>query len=191
MKVTKDQYKTGEHSLTAKEAKKLVDTCEDFTEKMLLKTALVTGIRRNDISKLSWNNIDWEERSITFYESKKRRTHKVYINDEFLAELKQLKSTQDKEYYLFPGRSEQRYGKGHISSRSCYDVLQRNLERAGLRKRPFHSLRATCVKLCQEKGWSVEQSAKHIGDTVSVVQRHYTTPSIDEMRLVASEKGFL
>lgn len=191
MKVNKQQYKTGEHSLTAIEAKKLIDTCENFTEKMLLKTALVTGIRRDDLSKLSWNNIDWNENSITFYESKKRRTHKVYINSEFIAELKQLKSTQDKEYYLFPGRCEVRYGKGHVSSRSCYNVLQRNLSRAGLNKRPFHSLRATCVKLCQAKGWSVEQAAKHIGDTVAVVQRHYTTPSIDEMKAVAQQKGFL
>ena len=187
----REQIRTGEHSLSVHEAKQLLSKCEDFTEKMLLRTAMNTGIRRSDIARLSWKNIDFEERSITYYESKKDKTRTIYVSESLINELKQLRSIHKDEYYCFPGRSGKKYGKGHISSKTAYNVFQRNLEAAGLSRRPFHSLRATCVKLCQSNGWSVEQTAKHIGDTVRVVQEHYATPSVSEMRELSEEKQIL
>lgn len=187
----REQIRTGEHSLSVEEAKQILRKCEDFTEKMLLKVAMYTGIRRSDIAQLSWKNIDFNDRSITYYESKKDKTRTIYVSEELINELKQLRSIHKEEYYLFPGRVDKKYGKGHISSKTAYNILQRNLETAGLTRRPFHSLRATCVKLCQANGWSVEQTAKHIGDTVRVVQEHYATPSVSEMKELSQEKQIL
>ena len=188
---SREQITSGEHSLSPQEAELLLNSCEDFTEKMLLKIALSCGIRRIDISKLAWKDIDWEENRIKFYEHKKRRTKEVYFDDNLKTELKQLRNIHKEEHYLFPGRSEPKYGKGHISDKTAYNILQRNLDAAGISKRPFHSLRATCAKLCKEKGWSVEQIAKHLGDTVRVVQQHYSTPSLSEMKNIAQDKGVL
>lgn len=188
---SREQVTSGEHSLTPEEASTLLNNCEDFTERMLIKIALTCGIRRYDISRLAWKDIDFEENKILFYEHKKRRSKIVYFDDNTKAELKQLRNIHKEEHYLFPGRSDKKHGKGHISDKTAYNILQKNLKKAGLPQRPFHSLRATCAKLCQAKGWSVEQTAKHLGDTVAVVQQHYVTPSVQEMKVIATEKGLL
>jgi hypothetical protein len=62
------------------------------------------------------------------------------------------------------------------------------LKRAGLGNRPFHALRATCIKLCQSKGWTPEQTAEHVGDRISTIQAHYLTPSVEEMKAVVSAR---
>jgi len=190
-KYERKQYRTGEHSLSVEEANKLLNTCSDFTEKILLKVAIYGGIRRGDIVRLSWKDIDFQERTVSYDEKKKSRNRTIYFSKELMNEIKQLRSIHKEEHYLFPGRSNLKYGKGHISSKTAYNILQRNLVAARINQRPFHSLRATCVKLCQARGWSVEQAAKHIGDTVRVVQEHYSTPSVSEMKELSQEKQIL
>jgi len=69
--------------------------------------------------------------------------------------------------------------------------FQKYLTAAGVESKPFHALRATCIKLCQQRGWSVEQAAKLLGDTIRVVQEHYTTPSNEELKQVAREKPII
>jgi len=46
-------------------------------------------------------------------------------------------------------------------------------------------------KLCQRRGWSVEQAAKLVGDTIRVVQEHYTTPSNEELKQVVRERPII
>lgn len=189
MPVKKKKYKSGEHALTPEQVDQLISVVEDFTHEVFLRLAVSTGIRRGDIVRLQWENVDLEDNRIKFYEAKKDKQSEVYVSDELCRKLKMLFKQQDgEEYYLFPGRSEQKRGKGHISSRTAYNILQRYLDKAGLPQRPFHSLRATCAKLCQAAGWSEEQAAKHIGDTIATIRQHYTTPSDEEMKKVAKEK---
>lgn len=191
MRVEAESYRTGEHALTEEQVQRLLAAVEDFTELVFLKLAISTGIRRGDIVAIKWKEVDLENRRIQFYERKKDRIKDVYISQAMAQDLKRLQRIQDGEYYVFPGRSEVKYGKGHLSSRSAYDVLQRNLKAAGIEGRPFHALRATCIKLCQRKGWSEAQTAKHVGDTVRVIQEHYSTPSSGEMLQAADEKSIL
>jgi len=81
--------------------------------------------------------------------------------------------------------------KKHISGRQIYSRFQKYLNAAGIESKPFHALRATCIKLCQRRGWSVEQAAKLLGDTIRVVQEHYTTPSNEELKQVARERPII
>jgi integrase len=188
----KEQYRTGEHSLTTKQVTILLENTEDFTEYVFLKVAISTGIRRSDVVRLKWKDINFEDNKISFVEKKKGNSpHEVYVSQSIMSDLKRLKSIQDNEYYIFPGKSEEKYGKGHISSRTAYNILQRNLEVAKLPARPFHALRATCIKLCEAKGWSEQQTAKHVNDSVRVIQEHYKTPSLEERRSIALEKELI
>lgn len=191
MKSSKESYRTGEFALTDEETSKLLQETEDFTEHVFLKFAISTGIRRGDVVAIKWKDVELDQRRITFYEKKKDRIKDVYVSQSLIQDLRRLKSIQKDEYYIFPGRSEQKYGKGHISSRSAYNILQRNLKNAGIEKRPFHALRATCIKMCQRRGWSEAQTAKHVGDTVRVIQEHYSTPSSGEMSAAAEQKSIL
>jgi integrase len=82
--------------------------------------------------------------------------------------------------------------KKHLCSKTAYNMLQRNLSKLGFKENvPFHALRATCIKLCQKAGWTPEQTSKHVGDTIRVIQEHYSTPSIEEMKSVTRSKPIL
>jgi len=76
----------------------------------------------------------------------------------------------------------------HISSRQAYDIYNEHLELIGLQRRPFHSLRATCYKLCQAAGWSQRKAAELLGDSLRVAEEHYNAPSTEEMQEIAKEK---
>ena len=95
--------------------------------------------------------------------------------------------SNNKSPYLFYSKDN----KGHIASKTAYNILQRYLKIAGIEPVPFHALRATCIKLCERRGWTAEQTAKHTGDTVRVIQEHYLTPSVEEMKEIAQDKAIL
>lgn len=69
--------------------------------------------------------------------------------------------------------------------------LQEYCDLAGIERRPFHALRATCVKFCQKNNWTVEQVSKLTGDTIAVIQQHYSTPSNSEMQEVVEMKAII
>lgn len=186
---SKRRYTSGEHSLTEEQVGILLQSIKDYTEQILIRLAVNTGIRRGDIVRLAWKDLNREQRKITFFEKKKNRVREVFISESMLSDLERLYTMQKgKEYYFFPGRSEKKYGKGHISDRTAYNVLHRACRMSGLKERPFHSLRATCIKLCQKRGWPPEATAKHVGDTIRVIQEHYSTPSDGEMMDVSNQK---
>lgn len=190
--IERRKIRTGELSLTKDEVVKLLDVIDVFEHKVLFELAVSLGLRRGDIVSLKWRDVDFNSGVLTFFEHKKDRVRHTPIPPNVLQLLKMLKHQSVNKYYVFSGGSDKKFGQGHLSERSAYNYFQRYLVRAGIQKvgdrRPFHCLRATCIKLCQDAGFSVEQAAKYIGDTVRVVQEHYSTPSDDEMRVVVNEK---
>lgn len=183
----RDSYTSGELALTEGQVEKLLSSVTELSELCLLKLALSAGIRRTDIVSIKSADINFDSSTVTFYEQKKRRTKVVPIPESTLRSLRMWLNI-NKSSWLFPGIYDK---KKHMSDRHAYNVLQRCLKNAGLPSRPFHALRATCTKLCQSRGWSPEQTAKLIGDSVKTVQEHYTTPSDEEMKEVAKEKSIL
>lgn len=184
-------YKTGEFAFTETEVTQLLLSTEDFRNYVFLKTAIASGIRRGDIVALQWSGVDFDHGAITYWQNKKRRSHTCYVSPAVMQDLKRLRSISNNNHYVFDGGSEKKYGQGHISSRSAYDVLQRSCKKAGLKGRPFHALRATCIKLCQKRGWSAAQTAKHVDDTIRVIQVHYEAPSVGEREQVAKDKAIV
>ena len=179
MKPRKERYKTGEKALTRQEYDKILLVIEKLEDKVLIKLAVSTGIRREDIVNIKWADVNEKELLITFQERKKRRIWKVYVSREMIQLLKIYQNTikDRKQKTILP-----------FCGRTAYRRLQELCEKAGINKRPFHALRATCIKFCQAAGWSPEETAKHVGDTIAVINAHYLTPSDAEMREVAMEK---
>lgn len=188
---SKKSYKTGQHALTEKEIEQLLNVVDDVVVEAAFRLAISTGIRREDLASLTWKDVRWEDQRLVFYEQKKRRMKEVYLSDSMLTKLRQLKNLYPEQHYIFPGASAKKYGKGHLSGKTLYNKLQGYCEKAGLRRRPFHALRATCIKLCQKRGWTPEQTAEHVGDTIRVIQEHYLTPTLDEMKATVQENPIL
>lgn len=183
----KNRYRTGQKSLTSNQVYLLLSHVTDLIHLGLFQLAIATGIRREDIVRIRLQDINFEDHMVTYYESKKSRTRTVPIPLTVTNTLRMIVKINKNDPYIFTGFSEKIRNKGHMTGRTAYNVLQKYLAKAGLKNRPFHSLRATCIKLCQHKGWSIEQTAELVGDTIRVIQEHYTTPSDEEMKKVATE----
>jgi len=174
------RHTSGEKALTKDQVKKLLSSITDLEEETLLRLALNTGIRRNDVVGIKRKDTDTRNRKVGFWEHKKNRFKTVDISEETARVLEMwLNASKNiQSDYVFPPRKK---GADHMGDATAYRILQENLLKAGLPRRPFHALRATCIKLCQAEGWEIEKTAKHVGDSIRVIQEHYTTPSEEEM----------
>lgn len=172
-----ERYTTGEFALTRAEYDKLLAVIDDIEDELMLRLAVSTGLRREDLFAIKVADIDLEHAKLTFNESKKRRSRTIDLEDAVVLLIKKYLKTIVRRERLFS-----------YVGRTGYNRFNRYCEKAGIPTRPFHSLRATCVKFCQQAGWKPEEVAKLTGDTIEVIQLHYSTPSADEMAEVAKER---
>lgn len=181
-------YRTGEKALTPREVEIFLSRIGTIYDEAFFTLAISTGIRRDDIVKIKQTDVDLDEMKISYFEHKKDRIRTVPINDRTAQKLRQHLNVIGKGTWLFPSPYD---SKKHLSSRQAYNRFQNYLKICDIEPRPFHALRATCIKMCQASGWSVEETAKLVGDTVRVVQEHYTTPSDAELSQAMREKAIL
>jgi integrase len=174
----REPYRTGQKSLTKKEFEKLMAKIGVLEDEILILLGVNTGMRRRDITSVEISNLNLKEKSITYYENKKRRMRTIFINSEMARKL---------EIYLntLPKKQKKLFGFG---DRTAYNRLNKYCVLAGIPKRPFHALRATCIKFCQSAGWSPAEVSELTGDTIRTIQEHYETPSIAEMQEAAEIK---
>jgi integrase/recombinase XerD len=176
--MTRQPYRTGQKAFTRKEFEKLMSKVGVLEDEVLLLLTVNTGMRRRDITSVEIGNIDLNNRNITYYEHKKRRTRTIFIGSEMARKIEiYLNTLPKKQKLLFRFRD-----------RTAYNRLNKYCRLAGIPERPFHALRATCIKFCQQAGWTPEEVAELTGDTIRVIQEHYSTPSMMEMREVTERK---
>jgi integrase len=175
-------YKTGEFALTPLEYDKVLEACSSIEDEVLIKFTVSTGLRRADIVRVEWQNINTDTGSVTFCEKKKgNRIRTIFIGPSLRQLLIKFRKTIPKtQKMLF-----------WFQERTAYGKLQKLCDIAGIPRRPFHALRATCVKRCQRAGWSPEQVVDLTGDTLRVIQEHYAVPSSSEMSEIANNKEII
>ncbi len=173
-------YTSGEKALSKNEFEKLISVIDNIEDELLIKMAVTTGLRREDLCDVKINNINFEDGLLSFYESKKKIDRSIYLNLDVILLIKKFLKTQDRRDTLFS-----------FSGRTAYRHLNHWCKIAGIPERPFHALRATCIKFCQVVGWKPEQVCKLTGDTLRTIQEHYATPSESEMKEAVRDKPIL
>ncbi len=189
----KTPYKTGRDALTSMQVQNLLTSFDNISEKALIHLTIATGLRRIDIVNLKQNDFDLETGRLKYYERKKRRTREIVVpSQEAIHSIKMHLTACRKSEWLFPSPLKgKQFKDAHISDRHAYDIFNEHLDKIKIPRRPFHSLRATCIKLCESAGWKPEETAELIGDTVRVIQEHYQTPSEQQMNEIAKIKPIL
>jgi integrase len=185
------RYTTGEKALTLDEWNKLQEVIDNLEDEVMLKLAVSTGIRREDIGHSKKKNSGIRISDITeipngtgklkFTEHKKNRIHEVPLSKEMMRLIRLLINSRDRKIQFLIT----------YSGRTCHRRLQEYCDKAEIPRRPFHALRGTCIKLCQRAGWRVEEVAKLTGDTIAVIQEHYSTPSESEMQEAIEKKAIV
>lgn len=176
MRLKSDKYRSGEKALSQAEYDKLLKVIDNLEDELLIKLAVATGIRREDLTSIKIANIDLENKTLTFRESKKNRDRTIFIPGGVVLLMKKFFYTIPRRELLFS-----------FTGRTAYRHLNHFCEMADIPKRPFHGLRATCIKFCQKAGWTPEQVSSLTGDTIRTIQEHYAIPTVDEMK-EANEK---
>ena len=169
------KYKVGRDSLTEKEIETLLNSFDRISDKALIQLAIACGIRRADIVNIKRADFNFEAGNLKFEEHKKNRIWEVVIPSErCIATLKQHLNSSRNSIWLFPSsKTTGKYKNMHLSDRQAYDVLNEACDRCKISRRPFHALRATCVKSCLKAGWSWEAISELTGDFI-----FYTTVSL-------------
>ena len=164
---------SGEKALTKDEYDKVLAACKTQEDRVMVLIGVSLGIRRYDMSQLLVRNINFITNTLSYIEKKKGNRVRVVPMPPKLAQ----------ELYIYI-TSQKRGINDRVFTcrdRALVDRWYKLCDDAGIPRRGIHALRGTCVKFCQQAGWTVEQTAKLIGDTVRVVQMHYLTPSDAEI----------
>ena len=174
------KYKSGQDALTKLEYEKVLGAIDNFQDELLIRLTVATGMRREDIVGVKVKDINFQESYLSFYEHKKRKIHTVYLPENIILLIQRYLKT-------IPANQEKLFD---LCSKTAYNHFQSACVIAGVKRRPFHALRATCIKFCQANGWSMEQTATHVDDTIRVIQEHYNAPSQAEMKQTTTNKPF-
>ncbi len=87
--------------VTRAELERLLEVAPEHLAWAMLVT-FYTGCRPgpSELFRLKWDDVDWEERTLTIYGSKTERIRKVYLNDTFFELLKEKYKNRDCEYIV-------------------------------------------------------------------------------------------
>jgi integrase len=113
---------------------KAIGRSEDIQAANIMRIALLTGMRRGELFKLKWNDIDFERRFINIRTPKGGPDQKVPLNDATRVVLEN--HPRKNSSYVFPGRG----GKQRTDIKKAVNKIKNE---AGLPKdfRPLHGLR--------------------------------------------------
>ena len=101
MKLKSEKYKSGEKALSKKEYEKLISVIDNIEDELLIKMAITTGLRREDLLNVEIKNLDLEECTLIFDEQKKNVTRQIFLNPDIVLLIKKFIKTQDKREKLF------------------------------------------------------------------------------------------
>ncbi|MDD5223188.1 MAG: site-specific integrase [bacterium] len=123
--------------LQENEIQKLLKACSRNTNlHLIVLMALNTGMRRGEILKLKWEQIDWKEKIIHLYETKNGRTRHIPISDSLTEELKDFRLNNEGGEFVFSNCQ----GEPFKSFRKSFGNACRE---AGIHDFRFHDLRHT------------------------------------------------
>lgn len=165
------------YAFSNNDIQKLLNACSDQNDRVMILIAYRYGPRRDDLAQIEINNVDLKNNTLSYYEHKKKKIRVIPLEDDVVQEIKILINSSPKRKYLL---------SWHNGS-TCWRHLQDLCKIAGIPippgrdGRPFHSFRGTCIKYRQGQGWSVNQCAALIGDTIDTVMQHYATTTPAEL----------
>lgn len=134
----------------------------------VMKMALFTGMRRGELFKLQWPDVDFERGFISIRNPKGGQDQKIPLNDEARAVLNDLPKEDDSPF-VFPGRSGKRRTDIHRAVNAIRD-------KAGLPKefRALHGLRHAYASMLASSGqvdlYALQKLLTH--KSAAMVQRY-------------------
>lgn len=151
-----------------------LDELPNQTMADLFRMCVYTGQRIGNVRQMRHSEIDWDEGTWAFGQTKQGSRHRIVLPTRALQLLKKRKPRND---YFFPGRL-----KGEPLSKSGYRKAWLNvLERAGIEGLTVHDLRSVHATQALEAGF-LDQIQKHLGHSSPEMTQRYLRPMADAQR---------
>lgn len=156
--------------LSDDERQRLVAACQGSSNPQLLLAvvlAISTGMRKNEIMRLSWADIDLARGRLVLHETKNGERRSIPIVNYALDLLTRASKVRRLDTaLLFPGLNPKR----PIDLRSAWETA---LQTAGIEDFRFHDLRHTCASYLAMNGATLAEIAEILGHkTLSMVKRY-------------------
>lgn len=177
--ITMSEEKPRERILTKEEEEKLLAACTDWKAhlKPILILALDTGMRRGEILKLVWSDIDLENRIINIraFNTKTMRQRQVLMSSRLTNELKGMWEQSNKS-------SDELVFGITTSVKTSFNKLKKSIGIPDLR---FHDLRHTHATRLVSKNLPLAEVGRTLGHTQINTTYRYVNPSTQTARRVA------
>lgn len=162
-----------ERILTKDEEDKLLES-SSLALKAIIQCALYTGMRKNEILSLKWDNVDLNKKLITLEHTntKNKKMRRIPINSALRKILLELKLKVGSSNYVFLSSKGFPY-KRHDSLKQAYTGACRRAKIKGLR---FHDLRHTAATRMIESGASIVAVSRILGHSDLKTTMRYAHP---------------
>jgi integrase len=135
--------------LTPEELSRLLEAIDEDDNRQvahMMKLALFTGMRKGEIFKLRWQDVDFERGFIHIHDPKWGPDQKIPLNDAARQVFEEHPRSEESEF-VFPGRDQQ-------ARRNTHKQVNRIKARAGLPAdfRPMHGLRHVYASMLASSG---------------------------------------
>ncbi|MCG6271407.1 tyrosine-type recombinase/integrase [Vibrio vulnificus] len=151
-----------------------------------LALLFLTGLRDKELRFRLWNDINWEEQTLTIPHTKNGSSHVIYLSDYMVRILESLPKVTNNPY-IFAGR---RKGKPISPARYALRVIK---EKMGLADIPgdkanitLHSARHTVGSLLASRGVPLHDIAKQLNHADLSSTRRYSKLTVGRRREIGS-----
>ncbi|MFM2596376.1 tyrosine-type recombinase/integrase [Vibrio harveyi] len=151
-----------------------------------LALLFLTGLRDKELRFRLWNDINWEEKTLTIPHTKNGSSHVIYLSDYMLDILRSVPHVANNPY-LFPGRKK---GKPVGQPRHAFKAIKAKMglpdipgDKANL---TLHSARHTVGSLLASNGVSLHDIAKQLNHADLSSTRRYSKLTVGRRREIGS-----
>lgn len=120
-----------------------------------------TGLRCSDVADLRWDAINWRDKTLTWRTKKRGKSVTIPLMDDLMKNLKGA---------WIDGTEKVLNGMG---TKQIYRTIKDYGERNSIKDVYPHRFRDTMAVTMLEKGASIYDVAKILGDTVATIEKHY------------------
>ncbi len=135
--------------------------------KPILVVALNTGMRKGEVFKLKWQNVDFDKKEIKITESKSGRERRIPINSVLFSLLNAHKAQDGQSEYVFTNPDT---GEPYTRIKRAFSTA---CERAGIEDLRFHDLRHTFATRLVRRGVDLVIIKELMGHASIVTTQRY------------------
>lgn len=197
---TPKQPKKQPKVISAMDARRLLDGIMDnggnkfwFRDYTIIATFLFTGIRREELTNITLDDVDMEDGMILIH-GKGDKERKVFINEnlrpvlsEYIFSYRSKIKTSADSKYLFPSSKSDK-----MSVRAVSDIVDKAMENAGIKEKRVgaHILRKWFATTAFGNTGDIATVSKLLGHSSPTVTMRYVQIGEDTMRRAAASVGF-